>query len=142
MALDHFVPQVHLKKFNSPALNGRMYALRKSDMKSFQPPPKDVCRIEDWSTNSYSLKDRILEEFLRTIEPKYSWAIENLKAGNYNQETIYVIAGFADRNARTTAGASSVLSWGGMLATHRFPSDANQRSARSPSLDRENRLNV
>ena len=31
MALDHYVSQVHLKNFYSPALSGMMYAIRKSD---------------------------------------------------------------------------------------------------------------
>jgi hypothetical protein len=36
MPLDHYVSQVHLKNFYSPALNGLMYAIRKADMKRFQ----------------------------------------------------------------------------------------------------------
>jgi hypothetical protein len=35
MALDHYVSQVHLKNFYSPALDGLMYAIRKSDLKRF-----------------------------------------------------------------------------------------------------------
>ena len=36
MSLDHYVSQVHLKNFYSPALDGLMYATRKSDLKTFQ----------------------------------------------------------------------------------------------------------
>ena len=37
MPLDHYIPQVHLKKFYSPVLGERMYAIRKSDLKCFTP---------------------------------------------------------------------------------------------------------
>ena len=50
MALDHYVSQVHLKQFFSPALGSRLYATKKSDLKSFQCHSKDVCRIEEGST--------------------------------------------------------------------------------------------
>jgi hypothetical protein len=56
MALDHYVSQVHLKNFYSPALNGMMYAIRKSDLKRFQTRSKNVCRIEEGSTNAYLME--------------------------------------------------------------------------------------
>lgn len=34
MPLDHYIPQVHLKNFYSPLLGNRMYAMRKSDLRS------------------------------------------------------------------------------------------------------------
>ncbi len=43
MPLDHYIPQVHLKNFYSPVLGDRMYATRKSDLKSFTPNSKSVC---------------------------------------------------------------------------------------------------
>src|ERR1700685_3402274 len=79
LPLDHYVSQVHLRKFYSPLLGGeRMYAMRKSDLKSFQPNSKSVCRIEDGSTNAYLKEDRAVEEFLKTIEPKYNEALSKL----------------------------------------------------------------
>jgi hypothetical protein len=51
LALDHYVSQVHLKNFYSPAMNGLMYAIRKSDLKRFPTKSQDVCRIEEGSTN-------------------------------------------------------------------------------------------
>src|ERR1035441_5241978 len=68
MPLDHYVSQVHLKQFFSLALGSRLYATKKSDLKSFQCHSKDVCRIEDGSTNAYLINDRAIEEFLRGIE--------------------------------------------------------------------------
>lgn len=94
MPLDHYVPQVHLKNFYSPKLGSLMYAIRKSDLKSFTPKAQSVCRIEDGSTNSYLRENRAVEEFLKGIEPKYNVALEKLAADNIDAECIYVIAGF------------------------------------------------
>ena len=78
MPLDHYVPQVHLRNFYSPTLGSLMYAIRKSDLKSFTPNAQSVCRIEDGSTNLYLREDRAIEEFLRGIEPKYNPALAKL----------------------------------------------------------------
>ena len=78
MPLDHYIPQVHLKKFYSPVLGDLMYATRKSDLKSFTPNSKSVCRIIDGSTNAYLKEDREIEEFLKKIEPKYNEALAKL----------------------------------------------------------------
>jgi hypothetical protein len=61
MPLDHYVSQVHLKNFYSPALGSRMYAMRKHDLKSFTPNSQSVCRIEDGSTNAFLKNDRMIE---------------------------------------------------------------------------------
>lgn len=69
MPLDHYVSQVHLRKFYSPTLNDLMFAVRKSDLKHFCCNSKSVCRIEDGSNNEYLRKDRLIEEFLQFVEP-------------------------------------------------------------------------
>ena len=94
MPLDHYVSQVHLKKFYSPALGSRMYAIRKSDLKAFTPRSEDVCRIIDGSTNAYLREDRAIEGFLKTIEPNYNAALDKLITGEIDKECIYTIAGF------------------------------------------------
>jgi hypothetical protein len=94
MPLDHYVSQVHLRKFCSPALGNRLYAIRKSDLKAFTPRPEDICRIADGSTNSYLTEAREIEEFLKTIEPNYNAAVEKLVTGAIDRESIYAIAGF------------------------------------------------
>jgi len=71
-----------------------MYAISKKDMKQFSPSSKDVCRIEDGSTNAYLREDRIVEEFLKTIEPKYNAAVEKLADNRIDRECVYTIAGF------------------------------------------------
>jgi hypothetical protein len=93
--LDHYVPQVHIRRFYSPALGSELlYAIRKTDLKRFTPNSRGVCGINDGSTNPYLLEDRAIEEFLRTIEPGYDMAIEKLETGKVDQQCIYTIAGF------------------------------------------------
>ena len=94
MALDHFVSQVHLKRFNSPALGDRFHAIRKCDLKHFTPNSKSVCRIEEGNTNPYLIEQRAIEDFLRDIEPKYNRATESMFADEIDAETIHTIAGF------------------------------------------------
>jgi hypothetical protein len=94
MPLDHYVSQVHLTNFYSPELGNRLYAMRKSDLKRFTPRAQDVCRIEEGSTNAYLANDRIVEEFLRDIEPRYNDSVAKLRAKKIDQDAIYVVAGF------------------------------------------------
>ncbi|MGA2302082.1 MAG: DUF4238 domain-containing protein [Candidatus Acidiferrum sp.] len=94
MPLDHYIPQVHLKNFYSPVLGDRMYATRKSDLKSFTPNSKSVCGINDGSTNAYLKEDRAIEEFLKTIEPKYNEALAKLIGDKVDEQCIYTIGGF------------------------------------------------
>jgi hypothetical protein len=94
MALDHYVSQVHLKNFYSPLLGEAFYAIRKAELKIFHQSSNGVCRIEENSTNAYLREDRIVEEFLKTIEPKYNIAINELQGSNISADCIYVVAGF------------------------------------------------
>lgn len=94
MALDHYISQVHLRNFYSPGLGEKMYAIRKSDQKLFTPNSKSVCRIEEGSTNTYLKDERIIEEFLKGIEPKYNISVTKILNAKFDAESIYVIAGF------------------------------------------------
>src|SRR3981189_2902454 len=67
MPLDHYISQVHFTKFYSPALGSRMYAMRKSDLKSFTPNSQSVCRINNGSTNSYLREHRLIETRVRKL---------------------------------------------------------------------------
>ncbi len=94
MALDHYVSQVYLKNFNSPKLGHLLHAIRKSDLKTFTPKSSDVCRIDEGNTNPYLQPERIIEEFLKSIEPKYNSALASVESRAIDLDTIYVIAGF------------------------------------------------
>lgn len=96
MALDHYVSQVHLKNFYAETLNRKkMYAIRKSDLKSFPCGSADVCRIEGWSTTQYLGNPRIIEDFIRPIESKYNWACSQILNNQISSDVIFIIAGFA-----------------------------------------------
>jgi hypothetical protein len=95
MPLDHYISQVHLRKFYLPALGKRMYALRKADLKTFTPGSSSVCKIMDGSTNTYLREERAIEDFLETIEPNYNDALDKLIAGEIAHESVSTIAGFA-----------------------------------------------
>lgn len=71
-----------------------MFAVRKSDGKVYHCNSKSVCRIEDVSSNSYLRKDRLIEEFLRFVEPKYNQSLNKIRANIFDQECILSIAGF------------------------------------------------
>lgn len=96
MALDHFVSQVHLKRFYAPSLDGRkMYAFRKSDGLTFPCDSRDVCRIPEGSTNNYLQEPRLIEDFLKMIEPNYNEACNLLQSGQIDPDAVFVVAGFA-----------------------------------------------
>ena len=95
MSRDHYVSQVHLKNFYSPKLDFKqLYAIRKSDLKSFTTAAKDVCRIEEGNTNKYLIVERQVEDFLEGIEPKYNSVLKKMESGRPDAECIYVISGF------------------------------------------------
>ena len=94
MPLDHYVSQTHLRRFYSPVLGNLMYAIHKADLRAFTPDSQSVCRIMDGSTNAFLREDREVEDFLKTIEPKYNVAVDKAINGEIDKECIYTIAGF------------------------------------------------
>jgi hypothetical protein len=107
MPLDHYVPQVHLKNFYSPSLNNRMlYAIKKSDLKSFTCHSQDICRVKNGNTNTYLINSREIEEILHIIEPKYNASLAILRDNVIDEECICVIAGFV---ACVTSCAPTVM---------------------------------
>ncbi|MEQ1497507.1 MAG: DUF4238 domain-containing protein [Novosphingobium sp.] len=96
MPLDHFVSQVHLKRFYASDLGGKkMHAIRKTDGRKFPCGSEDVCRIEDGNTNTFLSEPRMIEEFAKLFEPKYNWACAALEEGQVHPNVVFVIAGFA-----------------------------------------------
>jgi hypothetical protein len=108
MPLDHFIPQVHLKKFYSPDLGQQLHVLRKSDLTYFPPNAQSICRIEDGSTNTFLQEERAIEEFLRTIEPKYNESVEKLRQGSIDQQCIYTISGYLAYVASCSPGGMRI----------------------------------
>jgi Protein of unknown function (DUF4238) len=94
MALDHYVPQVHLRHWLSGASGPLLNAVRKSDFFKFTPRTRDICAVPGGSTNRLLAEPRSIEETLASIEPKYNLAVANLLRAQFDQETIWTIAGF------------------------------------------------
>ena len=94
MALDHYVSQVHLRQFYSPLLGEMMYSTKKSDLKLFRCDSRSVCRIDENSTNAYLVNNRVVEEFLRDVEPKYNASIAKIRDGKIDFESILALGGF------------------------------------------------
>lgn len=72
-----------------------MYAYRKSDLATFPCDARDVCRIQNGSTNEFLTEQRILEDFLKNVEPKYNRAAQALADEKFGFDEVLVIAGFA-----------------------------------------------
>jgi len=155
MPLDHYVSQVHLKQFFSPALGQRLHAMKKSDLKSFQCHSKDVCRIEDGSTNAYLINDRVIEEFLRGVEPNYDASLVKLRDDRLDQNCIAAMAGFAAYVASCSPTAmrihsapleSSVISTAAILdrkgLLRRAPAELGNKTLTELLADETVRVNV
>lgn len=93
MALDHFVSQVHLRRFVDQTTD-RLNAIRKSDLKEFSPRTQDVCRIEEGNSNSYLTESRAIESFLKTVEGPYNSAVDRFVEGRPDATSIHALAGF------------------------------------------------
>ena len=94
MALDHYVPQVHLRNFYDPNLGERMHGVNKTTLKYFPCSSESQCRLKDYSTTPYLDKPRAIEAFLRGVEPFYNGAVAAIQSGTVGVKDIYVIAGF------------------------------------------------
>lgn len=111
MPLDHYVSQVHLRNFYSPALDGRMmYATRKSNLQVFPCKSEDVCRIQNGSTNTYLQHERAIEEFLPVVERSYNASLVKLREDKIDADSIYAMAGFASYVASCSPAAMRIHS--------------------------------
>lgn len=110
MPLDHYIPQVHLRRFYSPVLGDRLHAVRKSDLKSFTPAARGVCAVNDGSTNAFLVENRAIEEFLKEIEPNYCGSLDKLYRGDVDAQCIFTLAGFVAYVATCSPGAMRIQS--------------------------------
>jgi len=110
VALDHYVPQVHLRRFQSAGPSARLNAIRKSDCRMFSPRTQDVCRIQEGSTNPYLHEPRAIEDFLKGVEPRYNAAVDALRSGSTDEPDLEVVAGFAAYVATCSPAAMRIAS--------------------------------
>lgn len=92
MPLDHYIPQVYLKNFCQSG-STQLNAISKRSLKKFPPRTKDVCRIPDGSTNKFIKDPRAVEEFLKSIEPKFNKAVTLIRSESFEVDSIYTVAG-------------------------------------------------
>lgn len=71
-----------------------MHAFRKTDGKTFPCGSEDVCRIAEGNTNTYLSEPRLIEDFVKLVEPKYNWACAVFERGEVDPDAVFVIAGF------------------------------------------------
>jgi len=95
MPLDHSVPQVHLRNFYAPG-QSYFYAIRKSDkvLRPFRTSSRTVCAAEDGSTNAYLAKERVIEDALQLVEPRYNKSVAKVRDNRIDHEAIQCISGF------------------------------------------------
>lgn len=95
MALDHYVSQVHLRNFYSTDFDKKlMHAFRKSDGATFTPKSQDVCRLDEGNTNQYLEDPRLVETFLKDVEPYYNRSVDSLRKGEIDGDVAFAISGF------------------------------------------------
>ncbi|WP_421702846.1 DUF4238 domain-containing protein [Aliiroseovarius sp.] len=94
MALDHYVSQVHLKQFLRQSDGRLLLATRKSDICEFPTRTMDVCRVEEGSTNDFLTENRVVEDFLKGIEPAYEPCLSRIEGGEVDLNSRQVFAGF------------------------------------------------
>jgi hypothetical protein len=70
-----------------------MFAIRKTDLKTFTPDAYSVCRVPEGNTNTYLQEPRVIEEFLKGIEPKYNEAVARVTERSFDASCIYVLSG-------------------------------------------------
>jgi hypothetical protein len=94
MALDHYVSQVHLRKFYGAEKAG-LIVFDKDTGKSAVRTARQVCRIDEGNTNEFLTEPRAIEEFLKPVENGYNEAVAVLESGKLTHEAVYAIGGFA-----------------------------------------------
>ncbi len=69
-------------------------AIKKSDLKAFPAKAQDVCRIEGGNNNPFLKEERLVEEYLKEIEPRYNASMQKIRDDKIDQAAIRAIAGF------------------------------------------------
>ena len=108
MPLDHYISQVYLRKFLAPDLENRMHAMRKSDLSTFAPRTRDVCRTPDGNTNRHLQESRAIEAFLEDVAPRFNAAYDRFAEGEPRQEDIYSLAGLLSYFLTCSPGAMRI----------------------------------
>lgn len=93
---DHYVAQTYLRNFSIKGSKAHVNAIRKSDLKGLNNVPlRSICYKVNWSTNPYfPEKARVIEDYLKIFEPKWSNCIRMLADEEFDSETKYFMSGY------------------------------------------------
>lgn len=94
MPFDHFISQVYLRHWIAGDMGSCLRAIRKSDLYSFRPSPRAICKVQDGNTNRLINQPRKMEETFSLVEHGYNRAISNIIRGLYDQADLLTIARF------------------------------------------------
>lgn len=92
MSNDHYVPQAYLKRFIDNNKKGHVHCYSKSAQSCELVTPKSICHAFGGDSNSYFSNPRILDGILHKIEPRWNWAIKELKKANITGDVLLTIA--------------------------------------------------
>ena len=94
MPKDHYVAQTYLKHFLDPELGNLLHAYNKGTLKHFTPTTKNICCAQDWDTNPYFEDERAIEHYLRVVEPKWNYGVEDIQSLLEYEEVKFFMAGY------------------------------------------------
>jgi hypothetical protein len=96
MPNDHYIAQTYLRNFSIKDSEAHVNAVKKSDLKRLNNIPIcSICCKVNWSTNPYfSEKPRVVEDYLKIFEPKWSNCIKMLADEKFDSETKYFMSGY------------------------------------------------
>lgn len=95
MAKDHYVAQTYLKQFHIKEADVLVNAIRKKDLKHLHGVHTEtICQKSHWSDSPYHENPRVVEDYLKFIEPKWLSAVESLRQEHFDSEIKYILAGY------------------------------------------------
>lgn len=96
MAKDHYVAQTYLRSFGLAKNSNLISVVRKSNLsRQNSIPVKSICYEIDWSSNEYfSGNPRVVEDFIKLFEPKWTDCVRRIESGTYDAITKYFMSGY------------------------------------------------
>lgn len=92
MSKDHYVAQTYLKHFIDPKLGNLLHAYDKEKLNYFTPRTEDICYAEGWDTNPYFEDNKLIDKYLKVVEPKWNHAVKDIVCIPHSENTKYVMA--------------------------------------------------
>jgi hypothetical protein len=96
MAKDHYVARTYLRHFSLEGKDGFVNVIRKENLDRLETIPiGTICYEQNGSDNHYfPEKPRVVEDYLKLYEPRWSDCIQKISDGTYTNETKSLMAGY------------------------------------------------